>query len=112
MARGTRHWTETALVLRATKTTSLTVPTESVLDWSSPTTTATVRGSLQPATTEQIERAGLTAKRGLYALYCEPATILPTSNRVSVGSSVYRVLEVENWGTHVEVLMEEVSDAA
>ena len=79
------------------------------LDWSAPTTVATVTGDIQPADTKTQELAGLIAKAGRWAAYLEPTAILPETNRLEADGTTYAVLAVHEWRSHTLCVCEEVS---
>jgi hypothetical protein len=80
------------------------------LSWAAPTTVTTVNGSLQPAGTSLLERAGLLGREGVYQVSTDtPVSLAPSTNRLQVNARTYEVLQVEEWNSHTEALVREVS---
>lgn len=84
---------------------------ENTLDWGNATTTSTVAGALNPATTDAVERAGLTSKRGLFTLFTHPVDLAP-EGRVRVAGQQYLVRSVWRYDSHTEALVELVDALA
>ena len=84
---------------------------ESTLDWDNATITSTIAGALNPATTDALERAGLTSKRGLFTLFTDPHALTP-QGRVRVAGQQYLVRDVRRYDSHTEALVELVDALA
>lgn len=95
-------------VLRPAMVTNTHFTGETSRDWANPTVVATVRGTLQPASTRALERTGRIGKVGVHELITRATTITP-QGRVRIGTQQYSVLDVRAYDTHVQVTIEEVS---
>lgn len=85
-------------------------PSQTTIDWSDPTVTATVNGALQPAGAEVVMQAGLDAAREWQQLYCEPVG-LAVDGRVRISDTVYRVVRVREYASHTSALLERIETA-
>jgi len=95
-------------VLKPTLTANPNHPDEFTRSWANATVIATVRGSLQPASTRALERTGRVGKVGVHELITRATTITPLG-RVRIGTQHYTVLDVRAYDTHSQVTIEEVS---
>lgn len=81
---------------------------QSTLDWAQATVEDAMPGTLQPAGTKALERAGRIGQVGLHSLFLDRAPLVPLQRvRVSGATGVqYAPVEVRTWPTHVEALVE------
>lgn len=75
--------------------------------WTNPTVITSVRGNIQPASTQALQRAGMLGKVNTKQIYSEEFGAMPES-RVRVGEAIYIVRSVRPWQGHTEVLVEEL----
>lgn len=94
--------TSTAVIRATTADNGLEV----AQDWDTPVTLTTVMGSLQPASEAALTRAGLTGPGQRYEWFGLVASIDPVAHRLLIGGTQYVVLDVREWGTHTEALVE------
>lgn len=83
-------------------------PGESYLDWSDPTVVVSVLGSLQPAGTRALERAGRVGAHGVHELVCGPVGLTP-EGRVRVGAVQFTVVNVREFVPYTHAVVEEVT---
>ena len=83
-------------------------PGESYLDWSDPTVVTTVLGSLQPAGTRALERAGRVGVNGVHELVCEAVGLTP-EGRVRVAGEQYVVVDVREFTPYTHAIVEAVT---
>jgi hypothetical protein len=76
--------------------------------WTNPTTVGTTPASLQPASREAQEAAGLTVAANRVAIYLSPHAfrIEPLTHRVTINDQTFTVLSVEEWPSHTRVIAE------
>ena len=85
---------------------------EGIPDWeATPTVKATVKGTIQPATTQAQEAAGLVIEQGRFTVYCEnlDGSVSPEIDRLELSSVEHRVLNQNHWPSHSEILVERVA---
>lgn len=79
------------------------------ISWDAPATVTTVQGTLQPAGTKALERAGLLGQEGIHQVYMEPTAVTPSSNRLTIDGRTFEVLSCEAWPSHTAALLREVA---
>lgn len=88
-----------------------TAPNRGVIDWTAtPTIKATVKGTIQPATTQAQELAGLEVEQGRFSVFCENlnGSVSPSTDRLELASIEYLVLSQNHWASHSELLVERI----
>lgn len=100
--------TTSVKVLKPVVVTNPHFPGESTLTWTGATTAATINGLLQPLTAEAAQKAGLTARTGMWALHTDPYNLSP-EGRVRIATQDYRVVSADVYASHTEAVIEEVA---
>ena len=106
------HWTPVVVpftadttVITADSTLVTADATEHTLD---AVVVETVLGSIMPAGTRALERAGRIGKTGVHELCTEPASLVP-QGRVRIGARQYAILDVREFVPFVYAIVEEVA---
>lgn len=95
-------------VLKPALVTNSNLTGEKAANWAAATVVASLKGSMQPASLKALERAGRTGAVGVWAVITTPGVVTPLG-RIRINTRQYTILDVAAFGTHDELLVEEVS---